>query len=100
MSRTITSLQNQIRIFQQNLQAAGRSIGSAFEPIIQSVIPWLNGLAIVLQRVGTQLARFTYSLFGMDYDAEMKKREQSIADAAASAGKAQNTFGNAVDRCV
>ena len=98
MSRTITSLQNQIRIFQQNMQAAGRSIGSAFEPIIQSVIPWLNGLAIVLQRVGTQLARFTYSLFGMDYDAEMKKREQSIADAAASAGKAQNTFGNAVDK--
>lgn len=82
MARTIGSLQNQLRILKGNIAAAGRAIGEAFIPFLEAVIPWLNAFAIVLQRLGTSLARFTYSLFGRDYDAEKKKQQDAIKDAA------------------
>lgn len=92
MARTAGSLQNQLRILKGNIDAAGRALGSAFLPFIKAVIPWLNALAVVVQRLGTTLAKFTYSLFGLNYEEEKKKQEQitgglgDLADAEENLG--------------
>lgn len=100
MGRTIGNVQNQLRVLQQRLAAAKRSIGQAFIPVIQAALPWLNAFAILLQRVGTALAKWTYNKMGMDYDAEIAKQKQvidgyngiaaaedEIGDSAENAGK-------------
>lgn len=78
LARTLQSPANQLRIFRSQMTAAGRAIGEAFLPLIQAIVPWLNAFAIVLQRVGTSFARFTYSLFGRDYDAEKKQAQEEL----------------------
>lgn len=78
MSRTLGNVQNQLRILKQNLEAAKRSLGQAFIPVIQAALPWLNAFAVLIQRAGTALAKWTYSKFGMDYDAEIAKQKQVI----------------------
>ncbi len=79
MSRTLGNVQNQLRILKQNLVAAKRSLGQAFIPVIQAALPWLNAFAVLIQRAGTALAKWTYSKFGMDYDAEIAKQKQVIS---------------------
>lgn len=79
MSRTLGNVQNQLRILKQNLEAAKRSLGQAFIPVIQAALPWLNAFAVLIQRAGTALAKWTYSKFGMDYDAEIAKQKQVIS---------------------
>lgn len=79
MSRTLGNVQNQLRILKQNLAAAKRSLGQAFIPVIQAALPWLNAFAVLIQRAGTALAKWTYSKFGMDYDAEIAKQKQVIS---------------------
>jgi hypothetical protein len=102
MANTIYGLQNQLRILQGNITGAARSIGEAFLPFIQAVVPWLNALAIVVQRVGVALASFTYGLFGRDYAAEKKQQQQiitgfgGIADAQTAAGNAAQAAGEKV----
>lgn len=102
MANTIYSLQNQLRILQGNIAGAGRSIGDAFLPFVQAVIPWLNALFIVLQRVGAALASFTYGLFGKNYGAEQKKQQQvitnlgGVADAQTAVGDAAQGAGKKV----
>lgn len=93
MGRTLGSVQNQLRVLKQNLTAAGRSIGSAFIPFIQAALPWLNALAIVVQRVGVALSRATYSMFGLNYDNEMKK-QQAVITGITGAGKASTKAAN------
>lgn len=94
MARTIGSVQNQLRILKQNVTAAGRSIGGAFIPFIQAAVPWLNAFFVVIQRVGVALSRWTYSLFGKNYDEEMKKQQaiitgyNGVADSEDAAGTA------------
>lgn len=79
MSRTLGNVQNQLRILKQNLVAAKRSLGQAFIPVIQAALPWLNAFAVLIQRAGTALAKWTYSKFGMDYDVEIAKQKQVIS---------------------
>lgn len=79
MPRTLGNVQNQLRILKQNLVAAKRSLGQAFIPVIQAALPWLNAFAVLIQRAGTALAKWTYSKFGMDYDAETAKQKQVIS---------------------
>lgn len=102
MSRTMQSPANMLRVLKSQLTAAGRAIGNAFMPFIQAVLPWLNALAVLLERVGNALATFTYSLFGRDFKAEQKQQQNiaggfgDIADAekdvADNAKKAKNAL--------
>lgn len=100
MSRTLGNIQNQIRILKQNITAAKRSIGQAFIPTIQAALPWLNAFAVLLQRAGVALARWSYARHGMNYDEEMAKQkkvingyngiaaaEENIGESAEKAGK-------------
>lgn len=93
MARTVNSLQNQLRILQGNITAAGRAIGQAFIPFLEAVVPWLNAFFIVLQRVGNAIAKFTYKLFGRDYDAEKKQQQEALANA----GNLANSLENVAD---
>ena len=86
MARTIESPANQLRILKSQLTAAGRAIGQAFMPFIQAVLPFLNALAVVLERVGNALARFTFRLFGRDFDAEMKEKQEALKNLGDSTG--------------
>ena len=78
MSRTLGNVQNQLRVLKQRIDAAKRSLGQAFIPVIQAVLPWLNAFAVLIERAGTALAKWTYSKMGMDYDAEIAKQKQVI----------------------
>lgn len=78
MSRTLGNVQNQLRVSKQRIDAAKRSLGQAFIPVIQAALPWLNAFAVLIERAGTALAKWTYSKMGMDYDAEIAKQKQVI----------------------
>lgn len=78
LERTLQSPSNQLRIFQSQMVAAGRAIGEAFMPFVQAVLPWLNTLAVLLERVGYAIASFTYGLFGRNFAAEMKKKQEDL----------------------
>lgn len=78
MANTLGNVQNQLRVLKQRLDAAKRSLGQAFIPVIQAALPWLNAFAVLIERAGTALAKWTYSKMGMDYDAEIAKQKQVI----------------------
>lgn len=78
MANTLGSEQNQLRVLKQRIDAAKRSLGQAFIPVIQAALPWLNAFAVLIERAGTALAKWTYSKMGMDYDAEIAKQKQVI----------------------
>ena len=54
-ANTINSVANQYRIFGQQVSNLGRVLGSLFLPIVQAVLPYINGMVIALQRLLTNL---------------------------------------------
>ncbi len=61
---TINSVANQCRIMKQQLSNLARTIGNLFLPIVQKVLPVVNGLIIALQRLFTTLG---FKLWGSDW---------------------------------
>lgn len=61
---TINSVANQYRIMKQQLSNLARTIGNLFLPIVQKVLPVVNGLIIALQRLFTTLG---FKLWGSDW---------------------------------
>ena len=51
LANTINSPRNQIRLLQNNFAVLARTIGSLFVPVIQAVLPYINGLVIAAQRL-------------------------------------------------
>lgn len=51
LANTIGSPANQIRILQQNFTNLARTIGNIFLPVLQKVLPYINGVVIALQRL-------------------------------------------------
>ena len=64
LANTIESPSNQIRMFQQNVSNLGRVIGNLFLPILQKTLPWINGMAIALQRMFTWIG----NMLGIKFD--------------------------------
>ena len=56
-SKTINSSANQLRILNQQWSNLCRSIGNVFMPLIQTVLPYLNGLLIALRNITDALAK-------------------------------------------
>lgn len=50
-ANTINSVANQYRILKQQISNLARVIGNLFLPIVQKVLPFVNGLLIALQRL-------------------------------------------------
>ena len=49
--RTIESVSNQMRIFQQQVERLTRAIGNVFLPILKTIIPYLNAILMVLVEI-------------------------------------------------
>ena len=54
-ANTINSVANQWRIFKQQIANVGRTIGNLFLPIVQKVLPYVNGLIIAINKLLTSL---------------------------------------------
>lgn len=55
LANTINSVANQYRVFNQQVDNTGRTLGNLFLPIVQNVLPYVNGLIIALNNLFTSL---------------------------------------------
>ena len=55
LATTINSVANQYRVFNQQVDNTGRTLGNLFLPIVQNVLPYVNGLIIALNNLFTSL---------------------------------------------
>lgn len=66
LASTINSPSNMIRQFSNNLKEAGMVLGQLFIPILQKVLPLLNGVSIAIKQLLTDIAGF----LGVEIDIE------------------------------
>ena len=59
LANTINSSANQLRMLKTNMTNLGRTIGDMFQPIIASLLPYLNAIVLVLQKFVTWVAKAT-----------------------------------------
>lgn len=64
MANTIAGVANQYRILKQQVSNLARIIGNLFIPVLQTVLPYINGLIIALQRLFTWIG----NLLGVKWD--------------------------------
>lgn len=96
---------NQIRMLQANFASLGRTIGSLFIPILQTVLPYINAIVIALQRMfayiakllGIKLSNFVSSTGGISVDTgdiadNMDNASGAIDNANTSAKKLEKTL--------
>lgn len=96
---------NQIRMLQSNFASLGRTIGSLFIPILQTVLPYINAIVIALQRMfayiakllGVKLSNYVASTGGIAVDTsniadEMDNASDSIDTANKNAKKLEKTL--------
>lgn len=62
--RTIESVANQMRIFQQQVERLTRAIGNVFLPILKAILPYMNAIIMVL----TEIISWFALLVGYDPD--------------------------------
>lgn len=55
LANTINSVANQYRVFNQQIDNTGRTLGNLFLPIVKNVLPWVNGLIIAINNLLTSL---------------------------------------------
>ena len=55
LANTVNSVANQYRIFGQQIDNTGRTLGNLFLPIVKNVLPWVNGLIIAINNLLTSL---------------------------------------------
>lgn len=61
LAKTVNSVANQHRVFKQQISNLGRTFGNLFLPIVQNVLPYVNGLVIALNNLFTSLG---FSMYG------------------------------------
>lgn len=96
---------NQIRMLQANFASLGRTIGSLFIPILQTVLPYINAIVIAIQRMfayiakllGIKLSNFVSSTGGISADTsniadDMDNASDSIGTANKNAKKLKKTL--------
>lgn len=105
LSNTINQPANQIRMLQSNFASLGRTIGSLFIPILQTVLPYINAIVIAIQRMfayiakllGIKLSNFVSSTGGISVDTsniadDMDNTSDSIDTANKNAKKLKKTL--------
>lgn len=105
LAKTIEQPANQIRMLQSNFASLGRTIGSLFIPILQTVLPYINAIVIALQRMfayiakllGIKLSNYVASTGGIAVDTsniadEMDNASDSIDTANKNAKKLEKTL--------
>ena len=86
--RTIESVSNQMRIFQQQVERLTRAIGNVFLPVLKAIIPYLNAILMVLVEIINWLALLVgYDESEFDFFDETNK---SVLDLASNLGTASD----------
>lgn len=62
--KTIESVANQMRVFNEQTERLQRALGNMFLPILQKILPYLNAFLMVL----TEIVNWLATLFGYDED--------------------------------
>lgn len=101
MANTIRGVANQFRIFKQQVSNLARIIGNLFIPVLQTVLPYINGFIIALQRLFTWIGNLLgvkwenlmdgissgYTDTGLE---ELYDNAEDVTDALEDANKAAN----------
>lgn len=74
LATTINQPANQLRLIESNFKNLSRTIGNLFLPAVSNVLPYVNAMAIALQRLATWLG----NLLGID----LSKVTSSVADSS------------------
>ena len=98
LANTINSPSNMIRQFTNNLKETGMVLGQLFVPILQKVLPIINGVTIAIKRLLESIAglfgiKIDFDAFGQGYsDLEdgLGGVSDSFDDVASSAKKAKS----------
>lgn len=89
LADTINQPANQLRLLEANFGNLARTIGSLFLPIVTKVLPYLNAMAIALQRL--------FSWIGNLLGIKMSGFGTSIGSAAADWGDMEDAAGGVAD---
>lgn len=84
--KTIDSVSNQMRMFNEQVQRLTRAIGNVFIPILKAVLPYINGIMMVL----TEIINMFAELLGFDESmlAGFAENTDSMLDFGDSMGEA------------
>lgn len=91
LANTINSPSNMIRQFTNNVKEAGMVLGQLFIPVLQKVLPVINGVVIAIKRLLVSVAnllgiKIDFSSFGQGVSGYNEKLEDT-ADALDKVGK-------------
>ena len=98
-ANTINSVANQYRVLKQQISNLARIIGNLFLPIVQKVLPVVNGVVIAIQRLFTALG---FKVWGGDWLKNTMDgisggyADDSLADLGDSADDVADSMDNAV----
>ena len=93
--RTIESVANQLRIFQQQVERLTRAIGNVFLPILKTILPYMNAIIMVLTEIISWFALLVgynpdeFDFFSGTNDSVIDLKE-NLDGATASAKKLQS----------
>lgn len=98
LANTINSVANQYRVFEQQVSNTGRTLGNLFLPIVQNVLPYVNGLIIALNNLFTSLG---FEIYGETWLEDLQQGIsggaidedfEDISDSADDATESLNEF--------
>jgi len=96
-ARTIESSANQIRVMHEQWDRLSRAVGNIFYPILQKVLPWINGILMALTEIFNLLASFLgFKMPEFDYSGLVGVSDlaQDIEDELGGAGEAVDNLAN------
>lgn len=98
LANTINSPSNMIRQFKNNLKETGMVLGQLFIPLLQNVLPVINGFAIAMKRLLVTVAQFfgikiDLDAFGQGYS-NIEDDIDGITDSYEEATKAAEEYKN------
>jgi phage-related protein len=98
LANTINSPSNMIRQFTNNVKEAGMVLGQLFIPVLQKVLPVINGVVIAIKRLLVSVAnllgiKIDFSSFGQGvsgYNEDLEDTADALDKVGASAKKAKS----------
>ena len=95
LANTIQSPANMMRMFTNNMKEAGLVLGQLFMPMLQKVLPVLNGMSIAIKRLLVDIA----GIFNIELDLDaFGKGYQAIEDTEDYADDAADSYDNAAKK--
>ena len=97
LANTINSPSNMLRQFKNNLKEAGMKLGQLFIPLLQRVLPVINGATIAIKNLLGNIAGFLgikldLDAFGQSGSDAFDDMSDSLDDVAESANKAKKSL--------